>query len=103
MVGFERPGAGMSVPPPEFVTFDQRTLRLDLMRVAPERQRRGIGRVLTATAVQWARDSGYGRIILDTTPQQEAAVALYTACGFVDRGRSTIGGYEIVWFELVLE
>jgi ribosomal protein S18 acetylase RimI-like enzyme len=102
MVGFERPGAGLSVPPPEFLTFDQRTLRLDLMRVAPERQRRGIGRMLTTTAIEWARANGYDRIALDTTPQQEAAVALYTGCGFVERGRSMIGRYELVWFELVL-
>ena len=102
MVGFERPGAGLSVPPPDFMTSEQRTLRLDLMRVAPERQRRGIGRMLTATAEQWAREQGYERIMLDTTPQQEAAVALYKACGYVERGRSMIGRYELVWFEHTL-
>jgi GNAT superfamily N-acetyltransferase len=102
VVGFERPGAGLSVPPPEFITFDEHPLRLDLMRVAPERQRRGIGRMLMTTAIDWARANGYGRIVLDTTPQQEAAVELYEACCFIDRGRSIIGRYELVWFELVL-
>lgn len=73
--------------------------RLQHMRVAPEHQRTGIGRRLTETVVQWARSKGYRIVILETTPQQLAAVALYESVGFSEIGRSTIGRYELVWFE----
>lgn len=104
MVGLERVIAASvtGVPVPEFLDTTPPTARLDWMRVAPERQRRGIGRMLTQTAIDWARDNGYRAIILETTPQQEAAVALYEAMGFTERVRSMTGRYELVWFELML-
>jgi len=74
-------------------------VRLQHMRVAPERQRSGIGRRLTQTVIDWARSHDYAALILETTPQQVAAVKLYEATGFAEVGRSTIGKYELVWFE----
>lgn len=84
----------IDVPVPEFIDASERTARLHHVAVAPERWRQGIGRRLTLTAIQWARQNSYRAVILDTTPQQEAAVALHEATGFTDVGRTWVGPYE---------
>lgn len=87
-------------PVPEFIDVVGATGRLHEMRVAPERQRRGIGALLMDAVIEWARKQGHEGMILETTPQQEAAVDFYRGAGFVERGRSMIGKYELVWFEM---
>jgi ribosomal protein S18 acetylase RimI-like enzyme len=89
-------------PVPDFLDTPPRTARLHRMRVAPERWRRGIGRELARVAIDWAREGKFQSVILETTPQQEAAVSLYRSLGFVEKGRSVLGPYELVWFQLVL-
>ncbi len=44
----------------------------------------GMGRLLTETALQAARDMGYSRMRLDTLPQMAAAQRLYEDLGFRD-------------------
>ena len=44
----------------------------------------GLGRLLTETALQAARDLGYSRIRLDTLPQMAPAQRLYESLGFHD-------------------
>ena len=92
----------MGITAPDSLDPTRPTVRLEVMRVAPERQRRGVGRALTQTAIDWAREHEYEAIILNTTPQQRAAVALYEAMGFGRKGTSTIGRYELIWFEIEL-
>jgi ribosomal protein S18 acetylase RimI-like enzyme len=103
MAGVEQVGTREDlVPLPESLAIEGRTARVHAMRVAPERQRRGIGRMLTQTAIDWARDQGYEAIVLETTPEQQAAVALYESMGFKEVGRSKLGEYDLVWLRLVL-
>ncbi len=82
------------LPVPQLLILDESTLRMDRIRVAPERQRRGIGRLLTQTTIDWARVRGYQRLILDTTSEQAAAIALYEALGFQERGRTAHGRWS---------
>jgi ribosomal protein S18 acetylase RimI-like enzyme len=104
MVAIEgsRSKAGSHVPPPDFLDVQKPTCRLHWVLVAPERWRQGIGRRMTQTAIAWACDQGYESMILDTTPQQQAAVALYESMGFKEIGRSRFREYDLVWFRLVL-
>jgi ribosomal protein S18 acetylase RimI-like enzyme len=44
----------------------------------------GLGRLLTETALQAAREMGYTRIRLDTLPQMQPAQQLYESLGFHD-------------------
>jgi GNAT superfamily N-acetyltransferase len=78
----------------------ERSVQLKRMRVAPEWQRRGIGRRLLQTAIAWARSEGYERMLLETTAEQAAAIALYRAAGFLPVGTSMAGAYTLLWFEL---
>jgi ribosomal protein S18 acetylase RimI-like enzyme len=90
----------MGVPVPEELIVNAPTVRLEAVRVAPERQRRGIGRALTRIAIQWAEVHGFERMLLDTTSEQEAAIALYESEGFRRIGTSEFGRWQIVWMAL---
>jgi ribosomal protein S18 acetylase RimI-like enzyme len=92
----------MHVRPPDFVGVTKTSARLHWLLVAPERWRQGIGRRLTQAAIDWSHDQGYESIILETTPEQLAAVALYESMGFKEIGRSKLGEYDLDWFRLVL-
>jgi GNAT superfamily N-acetyltransferase len=98
--GLDTVGQSSGAPEPAFVDRMRRTGRLHHVLVAPERQRRGIGRLLMESAMEWARVNDYDALVLETSTEQEAAIAFYLALGFNEIGRSTIGRWELVWFEL---
>ncbi len=103
ITGVARVGAvATGAPVPDFLETTRPTARLHHVAVAPERWRHGIGAKLVRTAIDWARDEGFEKLILETTPQQEAALQLYRAIGFVETGRSMLGTWELVWFEMDL-
>ena len=52
------------------------------MRVAPAWQGRGYGRQVYGELERRARESGFDELVLDTTPAQTAAQALYESAGF---------------------
>jgi putative acetyltransferase len=64
--------------------LDQQTGELKRLWVEPEARRTGTGRLLVAEIVEQARQAGYARVRLDTTPGMEAAQALYKTFGFVE-------------------
>lgn len=92
----------MSIPLPDFLASPVPTARLRRLDVAPEHQRRGLGRRLSQTVVDWAREHGYARVILDTTTLQTPAIALYESMGFRRAGQTRFRRWDIVWFELTL-
>lgn len=69
--------------------------------VQPRARGTGLGRVLLAEAVAFARSRGYSRMRLDTLPTMGRAIAMYRRAGFVDCApyTNTPGG---IWLELVL-
>jgi RimJ/RimL family protein N-acetyltransferase len=56
------------------------------LMVAASHRRRGIGRALLQRAVDWARASGVTKLELHVFPDNEPALALYEAFGFVREG-----------------
>jgi GNAT superfamily N-acetyltransferase len=58
------------------------------MWVAPEARRRGVGRRLVQSVLDWARTQGVRRVVLDVAEERAPARALYAACGFVETGRT---------------
>ena len=64
--------------------LDEITCELKRVYVRPDFRGAGLGRRLTESALQVARDLGYRRIHLDTLPQMQAAQRLYEDLGFQD-------------------
>jgi RimJ/RimL family protein N-acetyltransferase len=56
------------------------------LMVAASHRRRGIGRALLRTAVEWAEESEVRKLELHVFPYNEAAIALYERFGFVKEG-----------------
>jgi len=99
MAGVETAGPDV---PPTVLRGRSRVARLKRMRVAPERQRQGIGIRLTEAAIAWSCERGFSVLLLETTPQQTAAISLYEHAGFREVGRAMVGSFELIWFELAL-
>jgi ribosomal protein S18 acetylase RimI-like enzyme len=87
---------------PDFFEPGVRRGRVRWVSVAPERWRLGIGRRLTQEAVKRLVELACETVVLETTVQQKAAVALYKPMGFIERGRTTVEEWRQVWMELVL-
>ena len=83
--------------------------RVDFLRVAMSRQRRGYGRALMAALEGRAAMLGAHSIVLDTTAEQVAGQRLFAAIGYRESGRFTVqhegsvGDREIVRFRKDLE
>ena len=56
------------------------------LMVARDYRRRGAGRALLETAVEWARASGISKLELHVFPHNEAAIKLYESFGFEQEG-----------------
>lgn len=57
------------------------------MAVAADWRRKGVGAALMAEAFRWAAWAGIEKVTLSVYPGNEAALALYRRCGFVEEGR----------------
>ena len=79
-----------------------RPLYLHDMAVSPDRQRRGIGRLLVEEAKAVARAWPSEAIRLDAYDSDAGAGAFYAKCGFSEVGRKTYRGVPLVYFELML-
>lgn len=64
--------------------------------IAPEYQKRGLGRLLLAHAEQQARQAGYDVVRLYTNGKMEANIALYSRLGYRETGRETYPGGTVV-------
>ncbi len=79
---------------------DAKTGCLRRMRVTEAWRRRGLAQALLDTAVEFCRESGYERVILDTTEQQAAAHFLYEGYGFSRTGERMIGPFRVFDYEM---
>lgn len=57
------------------------------LAVIPEARRRGVGRGLLQTALQAARAAGANEMFLEVSSENQPALALYVAAGFLSVGR----------------
>ncbi len=82
---------------------DAKTGRLRRMRVTEAWRRCGLAQALLDTAVEFCRESGYDRIILDTTKQQAAAHKLYEGYGFAPTGEHMVGSFLVFDYEMRID
>ena len=73
---------------------DATSAKLDKLYVAPEQQRRGVGRALFAAAQDWARADGCGMLTVRANKANRQALAAYARYGFSMSGEvvEDIGG-----------
>jgi GNAT superfamily N-acetyltransferase len=57
------------------------------MWVVPAARGRGVGRALGEAVIAWARERGFGGVVLWVTDGNDAAIALYERLGFAATGR----------------
>jgi len=57
------------------------------MAVARDWRGRGVGSLLLAAAIEWARERGLHKLCLSVFAHNEAAIALYRKFGFIEEGR----------------
>jgi len=69
------------------------------MRVAPDHQRRGYGTAILRELEARAAGSGVERLVLDTTPDQKNAVALYESFGYTETRREAAPAGEMIFYE----
>jgi GNAT superfamily N-acetyltransferase len=85
-----------------YFTTVPRALYLHAMAVAPELQRRGIGRDLLRDAMAVARAWPSQAIRLDAYDAPAGAGGFYATCGFREVGRVTYRTVPLIYFELLL-
>lgn len=85
-----------------YFTSVARPLYLTDMAVAPERQRRGLGRLLMAEAVTVARAWPVDAIRLDAYDGPAGAGPFYAKCGLREVGHVVYRGVPLVYFEQLL-
>ncbi|WP_135365104.1 GNAT family N-acetyltransferase [Halosimplex halophilum] len=69
------------------------------MRVDPAHQRRGFGSRTLRELEARAKELGFDRLVLDTTPDQESAVALYESFGYAETRRESTPAGEMIFYE----
>ena len=75
------------------------------LAVAPQVQRRGVGRALMQAVIEEATARGVRRLVLSTQPTMTGAHRLYQALGFIrdpERDWSPVPGYTLLAFALPL-
>ena len=69
------------------------------VRVHPDHQRLGFGDAIVERLEQRAQELGYDAIHLDTTAQQEPAIAMYRKRGYSEIGRADLRRFQLVLME----
>ena len=63
--------------------YDEKTVELKRVFVRPEQQGRGIGTLLVSRLIEWARELGYEKMILETGELLSESCHVYEKLGFV--------------------
>jgi GNAT superfamily N-acetyltransferase len=79
-----------------------KVLYLTSMAIAPERQRKGVGRACLKAVVKAAKEWPADAIRLDAYDSQAGAGGFYQKCGFTEVGRASYRDVPLVYYELLL-
>ena len=87
------------------VIHDAETIELAKLAVDESARGRGIGKLLTETVLDWARERGAKKVVLVSSTKLKAALRLYERLGFVYCPLPPDTGYETadIYMELVIQ
>ena len=83
--------------------LDDTTAELKALYVDKDLRGAGWGYKLLDTAVSFARDKGFARVVLDSMSKYEEAAKLYKRYGFTEISRYNVNEYADVFMELRLQ
>ena len=86
----------------ETMRGNESILELQHLRVDPDYQGRGIGRMLCQAVIDYAKVHGCRTLYVNTTTPQMPARSLYQKLGFREVAVTYVGKYELVWMEVTL-
>lgn len=72
------------------------------LRVAKEHRRKGIGRTLLETALQFCQQLGDVKVTLDTVMEKSLAVSIFERFHFRHHSSKTVGDKELLYFYIDL-
>ena len=78
-------GRAALLPPPEGESSDERGARwvaVNAVETAPAARRRGLAKLVMDALLEWAEEQGATDVLLEVTPDNAPAIALYDALGF---------------------
>jgi GNAT superfamily N-acetyltransferase len=87
---------------PKYFTKCPRPLYLLAMAVAPDRQRRGLGRAMLADVIRIAKSWPADAICLDAYDLPGGAGGFYAKCSYRETGRATYRAAPLIYYELLL-
>lgn len=79
--------------------YPDKTARINRMRVHPDKQGSGIGKMILAWLEARADDAATGKIVLNTLAIQKNAQRLYESFGYVKVGEGAPDGFAIYMYE----
>ncbi|SRR5271156_2766018 len=85
-----------------YFSASERPLYLTSMAVAPDKQRKGIGRLCIESAREMARKWPGDAIRLDAYDAAAGGGEFYRKCGFREVGRVKYRGNPLIYFEMLL-
>lgn len=77
-------------------------LYLTAMAIAPQQQRKGLGRKCLAAVINICKESGADAIRLDAYDAAGGAGGFYQKCGFREVGRASYRNTPLIYYEMLL-
>jgi ribosomal protein S18 acetylase RimI-like enzyme len=81
---------------------DRRALYLTNMAIAPDRQRRGVGRACLIEAARIVAEWPADAVRLDAFDAAAGAGLFYAKCGFTEVGRASYRAVPLIYYELLI-
>jgi len=79
--------------------LDDERAEIKRLRIHPEHQRKGYGRLMLDRLEERAKELGFRRITLDALHNQHGAHALFKSNGYEELGPAIVDGFNVILFE----
>ncbi len=79
--------------------LDDERAEIKRLRIHPEHQRKGYGRLMLNRLEERAKELGFLRITLDALHNQYGAHALFKSNGYEEIGPAVVDGFNVILFE----